>query len=162
MRRLLFALLIPLGLNGWDSHADFIGRWGNYRKGAGVALFSPVQQDEGSLWFGQALGGWFREMWTGSIGGGYRSLWSDRVAWELTLSLTSQEPLLAKSTIKEGQVPSSLGTAGTCEPMATFLRAINLKGTTPLESSLEPMSLTRGLLSGSRPTSALILKGAME
>jgi Inverse autotransporter, beta-domain len=66
----------------WHPSLEFLGRVGNYRKGGGAIVFTPIGQDECKLLFAQAEGGLFRENYVGSFGLGLRKEWCD-YAWGL-------------------------------------------------------------------------------
>lgn len=75
MRRLLLITLLFSASQVaalWDPLFEMNGRGGGVQQGEGAVLWAPVVQDSGSNAFGQVGGGYFHDMWAGSVGGGYR------------------------------------------------------------------------------------------
>jgi Inverse autotransporter, beta-domain len=70
---LLFTLLLStLSASEWGSYGELTGRSNGYRKGAGLYGFAPICQGSDAIFFGQALGGRYWDVWTGSVGLGLR------------------------------------------------------------------------------------------
>jgi Inverse autotransporter, beta-domain len=58
----------------WQPYIDVTGRTDGYRRGEGMALWTPICESECSLFFGQVGWGRWYDTWSGSAGLGFRHL----------------------------------------------------------------------------------------
>ena len=75
MRKGWLLLLVSIALwANWSPRAQFEGRYGSFRQGAGLTLWSPLWSGQRSLIYGQATTGRWIDQWVGSVGIGYRKM----------------------------------------------------------------------------------------